>query len=173
MIPSTMPTPPRAMPAIAPRRPHSSDAGTEVSRAPTRPFRRRKLMNPRSSAGMPVSSFSSNRTDDSPSSTLRTAPIRARWTVLPRSGIGAGGTATESGAAVWFDRSMTTRSSPGAQARTEQGLYDRTPPPGPLPEAERGRKRGLVPLSFGGGLLLLPPLSASGRGLGGGVVLGE
>src|SRR5262245_25577859 len=45
-----------------------------------------------------------------------------------------------------------------------------TPPPGPLPEAERGRKTGLVPLSFGGGFLLLLPLSASGRRLGGGVL---
>src|SRR5262249_60889740 len=45
-----------------------------------------------------------------------------------------------------------------------------TPPPTTIHEAERGRKTGLVPLSFGGGFLLLLPLSASGRGPGGGVL---
>src|SRR6266536_2199742 len=56
-------------------------------------------------------------------------------------------------------------------------VYARTPPPNPLPEAERGRRRnvsGWLPLSVAGrgrrrdvsGWL---PLSASGRGLGGGV----
>ena len=53
-----------------------------------------------------------------------------------------------------------------------------TPPPGPLPEAERGRKKDktpfLLPLSasgrgLGGGVPPLLPLSESGRGPGGGV----
>src|SRR5262245_8725178 len=79
---------------------------------------------------------------------------------------------------------------PSRRTRSAEGGASSTPPPGPLPEAERGRKTAaapcfgegeqghafplLLPLSEagrgpGGGVVLLP-LSASGRGLGGGVL---
>src|SRR5262249_58618912 len=49
----------------------------------------------------------------------------------------------------------------------------KTPPPNPLPETERGRKAtpppGPLPETERGGQTFLLPLSASGRGLGGGV----
>src|SRR5262245_51045510 len=54
-----------------------------------------------------------------------------------------------------------------------QPASPRTPPPSPLPEAERGRKTTATPRCGEGEqdrvVPVLPPLSASGRGLGGGV----
>src|SRR5215470_9456219 len=51
-------------------------------------------------------------------------------------------------------------------------VFSRTPPPHPLPEAERGsrrRRQSSRPSARGGEQTVFLPLSASGRGLGGGV----